>query len=240
MNLKEFETQLESIESASIRNLEDVQKLQVELNKHADKIPKFYLEKFSQRLQALRVPKCRPRKARQPRAAPQNAGKPTPLESSNTRNIPEGLDAAVNDMKSQDVVIPPQPDLKLTNMINSIVIASDIETSLYCDNLRDCKLYVCCQQCRLFNCTNLEIYIDGCSTPVLEHSSGIRFYFKKETPVCDFQWPNPLTASPNYLSSILSPWVPISQYTLEELTAKEKSIGGTEKEEPKVPRSSKE
>lgn len=207
----DIETALRALEAGGAPSEEAVQALQTQANRA--ELPTFYREKFGARLQRLRE-RAAPRAVLPPRprrTAPR-ARAPAPRAAPSE---PEPSEPAAEAPRRKETLElrEPRPSLALANLVDSTVLASDVAASAYLDNVRDSRVYVACQQCRLRNCHGVDVYLERCARPVIEQSSRIRFFVPAAVDVADFQWPGP--HSPNYSVHVV-PWTPLAALDLGE------------------------
>lgn len=205
------EDRITALEKSGNATINEINQIKASLNKLTD-LPNFYREKYTHRLDQLRDVTTRkrvipPRTRRAPTHTKAKLNERT--EKSTTE--PSETEACAQTCAENSVVkeeecttsnlvfTDPRTDLKLSNLTNSTVTASNVESSVYCANVYKSKLHISCQQCRLYNCHDVEIYLNKCTHPVIELSTNITFYANGPLSVSDFQWPNPVLPSPNFI-----------------------------------------
>ena len=108
--------------------------------------------------------------------------------------------------------------LSITNLSSSVVILShlapylsvsinDVENVVFsfkgqingpllAKNCKNCAIAVSCQQFRLHSATDVRIFLEGTSEPIIEHSTAVQFS-PTSLKVRDFSWPNNFS-NPNW------------------------------------------
>lgn len=79
----------------------------------------------------------------------------------------------------------PSQSLTTKSVHSSIIVAGPINGAAHVTRLAGSVLIVSCQQLRMHDCRNCDVYLQCSSNPMIEHCSEVRFAPLQEFVVCD-------------------------------------------------------
>lgn len=222
----EFQLKFQNIEASfdaanSKITLDLIEDLQLDIKKRVNYLPKYEQQKYEIQLQQAREKvwnsgksrrfKFKSKKSNESRV-PKDELRREHCEQSSIAEVKSGI---LMEMKSRQ-------SLTIESLRNSLLFAPRVESSIYISHVCQSKVYTRCQQCRVHDCSDIDIFIENCRNPVIENCFNIRFHVLDPcVEISDFNWPRTDVASPNYITTILKldEWKFLETYTEDDVKA---------------------
>ena len=85
------------------------------------------------------------------------------------------LNACIVDMSIPTATGAPFPGLAVKNIANSLIVAGRVNGPVHITGVKDSILVIISRQVRIHECSNVDIYLQCSSHPIIEDCSGMRF-----------------------------------------------------------------
>lgn len=216
---RKFEIIEESFHDANPkRTLDLIEDLQLDIKKRVNSLSKFEQQKYEIQLQHAREKARNSGKSRRFKFKSVKFNDARAPKVSRHENIEQSR--ITQSRKGILMVLDSRPSLNIESLRDSLVFAPRIDSALYVSRVCQTRIYTRCQQCRVHDCSDLDIFVEQCPNPVIENCLNIRFHvLDPGLKVSDFSWLRTDMASPNYAITVVSPcdWNPLQNYTMDDV-----------------------